>query len=374
MYNYIFTLGRETMLCAAEADAVFEMEKIEILDKKISDGLLNFSVGKELDAEKIMRRLGGTIKISKEIGVAVEEPAESIANFLIEKIKSGKINFSISSSNKSLGIKIKKILKEKGKSARYVEPKNTATIIYNNLIKDGADIFECNKKFFLTMAVQDIESFSMRDYGRPNRDDKSGMLPPKLAMIMINLAKISQNSTLLDPFCGSGTILSEAAIMGYKNLIGTDISERAIEDTRKNMDWTIKKFNLEKLNLKIEQCDIKDLSSKIPPKKIDAIIAEPYLGKQTHRGDTKQNIEQQIVELKQMYLTAFKKFSKILKNGSVVIFIIPRFFHKNEWIKIDIENEIKKIGFRADKLSDSGPILYHRDGQYIGREIWRFTY
>jgi len=374
MFHYTFTLGRESALCATEAEAVLEMEKIKIADKKIAGGFLYFSSEEKIDAGKIMQRLGGTIKISSEINLDGGDVVESIANFLNEKITSGKINFSISSQNKSVGIKIKKLLKEKGRGARYIEPKNTATIIYNNLIKGGADIFERNEKYFITLAVQDIESFGLRDYGRPRRDDKSGMLPPKLAMMLINLAKISEESVLLDPFCGSGTALSEAAIMGYKNLIGMDNSERAIADTTINLDWTVNNFDVGKLNLKIELCDVKNLSKTISAKSIDAIIAEPYLGKQSHHGETKEDIKKQIIELKELYLSAFKEFTRVLKRNSVVIFIIPRFLYGNEWIKIDIKNEIKNIGFETDKLSDEGPLLYHRENQFIGREVWRFRY
>ena len=51
---------------------------------------------------------------------------------------------------------------------------------------------------------------------------------------MINLA-LSQNidyKNLLDPLRGSGTILTEAAVMGYQNLYGSDISRKAITDTK----------------------------------------------------------------------------------------------------------------------------------------------
>ena len=100
------------------------------------------------------------------------------------------------------------------------------------LFKEGAG---GGQQFSLaqTEAVQPFEQFSARDFGRPGRDDLSGMLPPKLAIIMINLAQTPLNSILLDPFCGSGTILSEAVLLGYTNLIGTDISEKAIADSKK---------------------------------------------------------------------------------------------------------------------------------------------
>ena len=65
-----------------------------------------------------------------------------------------------------------------------------------------------------TVAIQDIENYTKRDYERPARDAKTGMLPPKLAQIMINLGGLTKidhdqeethavQHTLYDPFCAA---------------------------------------------------------------------------------------------------------------------------------------------------------------------------
>lgn len=61
-----------------------------------------------------------------------------------------------------------------------------------------------------TSFVQDIESYTARDQARPMRDARVGMLPPKLAQIIINLALSNNDITeVLDPFCGTGVVLQE---------------------------------------------------------------------------------------------------------------------------------------------------------------------
>lgn len=71
----------------------------------------------------------------------------------------------------------------------------------------------------------------MRDYGRPARDARVGMLPPKLAQIMLNLSvKDEKSGTVLDPFCGTGVLLQEAALAGF-DFIGSDIEPRMVEMT-----------------------------------------------------------------------------------------------------------------------------------------------
>lgn len=56
----------------------------------------------------------------------------------------------------------------------------------------------------------------------------------KLARCMVNLAHARSNAIVLDPFCGTGTSILEAALIGCK-AIGTDVQRRMILGTRKNL-------------------------------------------------------------------------------------------------------------------------------------------
>lgn len=60
----------------------------------------------------------------------------------------------------------------------------------------------------------------------------------------ISCRKAKIGDVILDPFCGSGTILTEAMLINYKNLIGADISPKAINDTKKNIEWIIRNYEL----------------------------------------------------------------------------------------------------------------------------------
>jgi tRNA G10 N-methylase Trm11 len=68
-----------------------------------------------------------------------------------------------------------------------------------------------------TKSTQNITAYSKRDQARPKRDAFVGMLPPKLAQTIINLAlgdKDPSELTLLDPFVVLGVILQEAGLNG----------------------------------------------------------------------------------------------------------------------------------------------------------------
>jgi len=67
-----------------------------------------------------------------------------------------------------------------------------------------------------------------------------GMLPPKLAQTIVNLATgptpPTEDTIILDPFCGTGVILQESLLMGY-GAYGTDLEPRMIDYTRENLAW-----------------------------------------------------------------------------------------------------------------------------------------
>ncbi len=295
MNKLFFNLGNHPSLSVAELLSVFPENKTgSILSREI----FLIDLPKEINAEELIKKLGGTIKI----GLIKEKLTDlSFAKILAESIKiiddkkvDTKYHFGISVyghlkiNTKKLGMEIKRHLKEKKKSCRWVSGKedvlSSVIVEQNKLIRSGVEIVffkdSQTNEFYIgqTLAVQPFKELSYRDYGRPTRDDYSGMLPPKLAQIIINLAQADKNETLLDPFCGSGTVLAEAALMGYKNLIGSDISKKATNDTQVNLNWLQKKFKLSNFNLQLYTLDAVNLLAKIKTNSIGAIITETYLG------------------------------------------------------------------------------------------------
>ena len=233
--------------------------------------------------------------------------------------------------------------------------------------------------------MQPFKELSFRDYERPAKDSRSGMLPPKLAQIMINLSKVKKEATLLDPFCGSGTVLMEGLLMEIKKVIGSDISEKAIADTNKNTDWVIRKFELENPNYTTKVKDATELSAFIDPDSIDAIVTEPFLGPQ--RGD--HEIRKVKQELEALYSDTIKEFKKILKKDGRIVMLWPAFTSNKEMritnsksSRTDLETITPDFtGFKivnplpedlkSPKITttDRDTIIYGREGQRVWREI-----
>jgi tRNA (guanine10-N2)-dimethyltransferase len=96
------------------------------------------------------------------------------------------------------------------------------------------------------------------------------------------LARAKAGELVLDPFCGTGSVLVEAAIIGCR-ILGCDIQRRMAEGTRRNL----KHFGIEPEGLVIAD------SRKLPLSQIDHIVTDPPYGKSatTMKSTTKQIVE-----------------------------------------------------------------------------------
>jgi tRNA (guanine10-N2)-dimethyltransferase len=104
----------------------------------------------------------------------------------------------------------------------------------------------------------------------------------KLARCMVNLAHAHVGETVLDPFCGTGTTVLEAALVGCK-AIGTDVQRRMAKGSKEN---------LKHFSLTAEGIILAD-ARKLPFNKIDSIVTDPPYGKSatTLKSNTKTIVE-----------------------------------------------------------------------------------
>jgi len=202
---------------------------------------------------------------------------------------------------------------------------------------------------------------------------------------MINLSGVALTDTILDPFCGSGTILAEAAVMGFVNLIASDVSAKAIETAKTNIKWIADRLEAKYplpenpnfqilLNFQFYCADARKLDKIIKPKSIDAIITEPYLGKPLSGRETESFLREQANELKILYTAVMQTMSKILKPNGSIVMVVPYFEMRHKTISLDLTAAIKKAGLAAIPLLPNHISLrYHRPTQHLVREIWKFV-
>lgn len=256
----------------------------------------------------------------------------------------------------------------------------------NHLLQKGKECvwIVCSDVVWMgyTTAVQEFEEYGMRDRGRPGHDAKSGMLPPKLAKMMVNVAVCSSGDVekapvILDPFCGSGTILQEALLLGY-NVIGADKSPSAIKDSKKNLAWLTKHYPLLPTHYTLIQSDVRKLARNVPVHSVDAIITEPYLGPALRTTPTDAELRPVVQMLTQLYTDAFKQFEEVVKSGGRVCIIFPVFVlgsTRKVFLSASVLPNIQWNVVSPDvhPLTSQGMLLYGRPGQKVWREIGIFT-
>lgn len=105
---------------------------------------------------------------------------------------------------------------------------------------------------------------------------------PKFARAMVNLAEVPLGGRVMDPLCGTGGGLIEAALLGYKAL-GSDIDPRMVEGSGNNLAAL-------DLTADLRVADVRDAASGLeePP---DAIVTDPPYGRSTSlHGDAAEGV------------------------------------------------------------------------------------
>ncbi len=388
MNTYAFIFGSHPKLSFGELERVLRSQSIRAHSLTLEQNIGLLTTQDAVDAPHLITLLGGTIKIVQMLGAFDEE---TVTEYLFSRVdESSKFHFGFSlyareagvsvkqslKTLQNLGIALKKTLRDDNISCRFVSSHDVAlssVIVHKErLLKNGVEIVILKGKheltFGATLAVQPFQAWSKRDYGRPARDDKSGMLPPKLARMMLNLAGVQSGVSVIDPFCGSGTVLQEALLLGATRIIGSDISDKAIEDTKENMAWFYE--SLAKADspivarATIMHSDVRDILKKkiVTEGAMDAIVFEGYLGKTT---PAKASATRQITELQQLYRDTFSILQKSISQDGTIVAALPFWhFSKSDDLHLPIESLVRGAGLKL-----VAQYYYRRPQSIVGREI-----
>ncbi len=417
--QYAFILGRVYTLSAAELIEVLQQNSIEFKILIASIEVVIIETEQQLDFEKLQRELGGIIKIAKIIDFIKKREQDSI-NFALQnyfkpsKLKkdyfkeySGKKQFGVSvyllntdikafGEPKRIGMFIKKGLQDEGASLRAVLPDYNSlalasvAVTKNLLLQKGAEIIVVAgiDRVYVgkTLVVQDFEDYGRRDYQRPVRDEKIGMIPPKVAQIMINFSRTPKSKIILDPFCGFGSIMQEAILLGFK-AYGSDISKFCINSSEKNLEWFRNRYKIAPGKYRLETSDVAKVSDAFKGEKIASIVTEGYLGPMYGELPKQSEIDRNFEDLKKIWTSAFKQFKKLLPSGGKVVICIPAYKRgQDEYISFPSVDFITDLGYSIEdkfpeaakkvmpfiKTTDRNSMIYDRKDQTVAREIITF--
>jgi tRNA G10 N-methylase Trm11 len=390
-------LGRQPKLSIAELESIFGADLLT----PVGDYACLVNVDKPLPQS----RLGGTMKSARVLARLESYSLDDCFDYLAKEIPGhlgtlpeGKLQLGVSiygaKAQKNWLLKqmltLKKIIKKHGRSVRIIENKSealeSAVVLYNKLtsdlgwefliVKDGND-------FILAQStdVQNIDEYSKRDFDRPMRDPYVGMLPPKLAQIMINLSVGSLQESditspvILDAFCGTGVIAQEALLMNLE-VIATDIEPRMIEYTQANISWLSDKFQIPKDKCQIYQADATSHHWEAVPK---FVTCETYLGKPLSSLPAKNELDTIMEESNRIAERFLINISSQLKSGARLCIALPAWFSPNSplanpkspFLHLKMLDHLTDMGYtRIDlKHASKEDLIYHRPDQVVAREL-----
>lgn len=386
---YIAILGRQPALGMAELERVFGSVRRFSDQSAIIDS----------DAPVDVERLGGTLKAGRiilELPTGRARDWRAISMKIVQHYSrqwahhDGKITFGISVYDvrgatgrdvQKTGLVLKAKLKSHDVSLRLVPNAeaalSTATSHHNKLglADNKVELLVVQAPSGTTMVAesvgaQNISALAARDQGRPKRDAFVGMLPPKLALMMVNLAggQHPQERRVLDPFCGTGVILQEAALLGYR-VYGTDVSEKMIRYSRDNLNWLQDTILKQPIDWYLHEGDATEITWQTP---VELVVAETYLGQPFSAPPSSAKLTEVRGNCNHIIGGFLKNLSRQLPPETPVCLAVPAWRDANGSIThLPLVQKLGDFGF--DRISfqsvSAQDLVYFREDQVVAREL-----
>jgi tRNA (guanine10-N2)-dimethyltransferase len=277
--------GENETLPAAELIAILEAEGISFQVKEKLDQLVRLEADSR-SVKAVHRRSAYTMTSALELFTckakdnAITQAADA-TNFR-----------NVLSEGKSFAVRIKRVKEYAAKNDTMNLERKLGKHILQNTTATKVNLKTPDKTFFGVLTSNKLvfgikltemtpKTFSER---RPRKKPffHPSAMPSKLARCMVNLARAKAGELVLDPFCGTGSVMIEAAFVGCR-VLGFDVQRRMAAGTRRNL----KHFGVEPEGLVIAD------SRKLPLTRIDHVVTDPPYGKSatTMKSTTKQIVE-----------------------------------------------------------------------------------
>lgn len=409
MPSYAAFIGHQPHLSLAELAATVPGF---VLTSCIERSVVIFESKMEL-GPGFLDMLGGTVVLAQQIEGKFD--LDGIPDLLAEQTREvpTKVTFSLRAAGtdrnkvRDLFRLCKKRLKKAGKSSRYVGNERDAApsivLRTQGLLngKEGCELcmVQVDEKTLWvgrSVAAQDVNGYTKRDMEKPVRDTTTGLLPPKLAQILLNFgvwlvsAKAAPApetkkgakapaTIVYDPFCGTGVIPMESMLRGF-SVLASDKSEPAVKGCSKNIEWVRKHYNITKQKLPasvwkqdatkpFETAQMKETG--IPT----LIVTETTLGPNLRARPTVKDAQKFRSEVEKLEI-AFLQNAAETAPGAPIVCTFPVWFTSKGPVFLDrIWEALDKAGYQAvlppsvEMLQGRMSLLYRRPEQFVGREI-----
>lgn len=393
-FMYVALLGRQPEISLAELEAVFGEQSVARISETFAtvktDNFNIDSLGGTIKCGKIVKQLALDLKKNP-----LDTASKYIVNHYSQKWQShqGKITLGLSvyglKNNarevQKIGIILKSTLKKSDTSLRLIpnqQPALSTATSHNNKLGSAENkiellIIKTRQNIIIaeSCGVQNITAYTFRDRNRPKRDAFVGMLPPKLAQIMINLSEAKSQDCLWDPFCGTGTVLQEAYLMNI-NTYGSDLNPKMVDYTTKNVQWLAQKYsstmNNQAPDWQTFQADATTIKlDDTKRSSITHIVCETYLGQPFSAAPAPEKLKEVVGNCNHIISSFLENILPQINDKVRLCIAVPAWQDTSgNFTHLPLLKRLEKLGY---KQLNRQQLLYHRPDQVVAREILVLT-
>ena len=263
--------GENETLPAAELKAILEAEGFAFRVKEELDLVVRLSAAEE-SVDAIHRRAAYTRTCVRELFTCEAEEAA-----IVEAAENSDFR-SVVGESESFAVRIRRVKEYSEEIGSVPLEGKLGRHILRGTVGARVDLRNPDKTFFgvltggrfifgLRLAEMEILTFSMR---RPRKKPffHPSAMPSKLARCMVNLSQARRGKLVLDPFCGTGSVMIEAGLIGCR-VLGFDAQRRMAGGTIRNL----KHFSVDAEGVVVAD------SRRMPLVRVDCVVSDPPYGK-----------------------------------------------------------------------------------------------
>jgi tRNA G10 N-methylase Trm11 len=287
------------------------------------------STGIDKITEKVIEHLHDKVTLSVSGYDIGEDDYETIVRSLLDEVKGA--GFS---------------------KAHLLRPNNNELLAEEILSRSALDViaFPYHGGIGLGPTTWVPDSASMRKRGMQKPIPHSDIsMSPKLARVLLNLSGLREGQTVLDPFCGSGTILAEAFIRSMRCL-GLDAKTNRVRDARKNLGWLVGTFKDRGYDIRVG--DARELPRMLRRSKVDAVVTEPLLLPKIEARPKTSTTTDLINRAGEIYGDSLASMTEVLQPGGRIVMVVP-VIQTMDGEEVSLTLEGRKLGLR---LFQPGPV------------------
>lgn len=382
---YIAILGRQPELGVAELERIYGSDKTRWFSQQsatVSTNSFDFN------------RLGGAQKAGRVIMTLQGGAWQTLSTKIIQeyykkwsdvdhKITLGISVYGLPGSVRDIqqtGITLKKRLRSANVSLRLIpnaNPAHNTAVSHHNKLGLSPNKVELlivraeSGKIIIAESIgaQNITAIAARDQARPKTDAFVGMLPPKLARMMVNMTVGNQQSMrILDPFCGTGVVLQESLLLGH-DAIGTDLSDKMVDYSQTNLQWLTDKHPEINSSYSVAQGDA---MTHRWTDSISAVAAETYLGQPFSAPPTSAKLTEVRGNCNHIISQFLRNLHGQIEAGTPLCLAVPAWRDdQGHMTHLPLISQLESLGYGLLPLEQvrHEQLIYYRENQVVARQL-----